>query len=82
MQNLEVRKQTPSLMELSPEDLDNVGGGSEDSALATGVSTALVIGAATVASPLIAGALAAAAVIASGFAIYYAATDDETISAT
>ncbi|MEM7098488.1 MAG: hypothetical protein AAF541_09555 [Pseudomonadota bacterium] len=64
-------------IELSLEDLDQVAGAGPNHQLATGVATALVVGAATVASPLIAGTLAAGAIVAAGTGIYYALTEEQ-----
>ena len=58
-------------IELSFEDLCHAGGAGEMHTLSTGVSTALVVGAATVSAPLVAGAMAAAAIAAAAAAIYY-----------
>ena len=64
-------------IEISTQELHHASGAGENHALATGVSTALVIGAATVTAPITATALAASAVITAGLAVYYAVTEEE-----
>ena len=66
-----------SLSELNWQQLDEVGGGaaSAEWGVSTGVATAFTVGAATVASPLLAGALAVSGVLAAGVAVYYAVQD-------
>ena len=64
-------------IELSLEDLDQAAGAGSNHQFATGVATAFVVGAATVASPVIAGTLAASAIIAAGAGIYYALTEEQ-----
>ena len=60
-------------LELNPEQLDEVAGGSSTEwGVSTGTATALTIGAATVGSPLVAGALAVGGIVSAGFGIYYA----------
>ena len=72
-----------TLMELDANQLDEVGGGSSTEwGVSTGTAVALTIGAATVTSPLLAGALVAGGIISAGFAIYYAVTDDESATAS
>jgi hypothetical protein len=61
-----------TLCELDFDQLDDVGGGSEQWSISTATVVALTVGAATVTSPLIAGTLAAGGIISAGFAIYYA----------
>ena len=60
-------------LELELDQLDEVGGGSSTEwGVSTGTAAALTVGAATVASPLLAGALAVGGIITAGFGIYYA----------
>ena len=61
-----------TLCELDLEQLEDVGGGSQEWSISTATAVALTVGAATITSPLIAGTLAAGGIISAGFAIYYA----------
>ena len=71
-----------TLRELDIDLLDEVGGGgSTEWGVSTGTAVALTIGAATVTSPFIAGALAIGGIISAGFAIYYSVSGDEMLAA-
>ncbi len=68
------------IVELGFEELDQVAGAGIgiEWGTATGVATALGVGAAALtAAPLIAGALAAGSIAASAMALYYGAQDEE-----
>ena len=72
MQTLAIQ-QPGQPLELELDQLDEVGGGSSTEwGVSTGTAAALTVGAATVASPLLAGALAVGGIITAGFGIYYA----------
>ena len=78
MQNV-ATMQLPEPMELTMDELELVGGGtSTEWGVATGTAAALTVGAATVTSPLIAGALAVGGLISAGFGIYYAVDEWRT----
>ncbi len=74
--------QEMSVTELSLEELEDAGGAGATAewGVATGVAAGLVVGAAAVASPVIAGAFAVGAIYSAGLAIYYALEDENKAS--
>ncbi len=72
----------PTLRELSQDELDQVGGGaaSTEWGISTGTAAAFTVGAATIASPFLAGVFAVAGVATAGAALFFALNDAELIS--
>ncbi len=70
-----------TLRELDSSQLEAVAGGvSTEWGVATGTAVALTVGAATVAAPVVATALAIGGIASAGMAIYYGLNDDEQAS--